>query len=314
MASDRIQNTDMPEIHNIQGYGKPDFLVIGAARSGTTWLYHRLKRQSNLFVPPVKEIHYFDIQRAYPVFHWIRLRRMLLHMRRYLEFFQNKEGVNRENAAWLLKWGARYFLLPRTHSWYSSLFEDEQSHIAGELTPAYATLTLQEVREVRSINPEMKIIYQMRDPVARAWSQTVMNLGLHRRIGEYEQYKDEIRKVISSSEVLRRSDYLTTMDIWESVFEREQICYLFYDEISDHPSVLLEKLLDFIGLKGVDEKVTDETVSKRVGQRDTGGRSIPADIERDMAKHFLPMVEELERRFDGGYPSQWRQRYERLLE
>ena len=74
---------------------KPDFVVMGAARSGTTWLYHRLKRHPGIFVPPIKEIHYFDIHRIYPVMHWIRIRRMILHFCRYLGYLRNRDGTNR---------------------------------------------------------------------------------------------------------------------------------------------------------------------------------------------------------------------------
>ncbi|MDH5292660.1 MAG: sulfotransferase domain-containing protein [Acidimicrobiia bacterium] len=40
-------------------YTLPDFLGIGAAKSGTTWLHHNLATHSDVFVPPEKELHYF---------------------------------------------------------------------------------------------------------------------------------------------------------------------------------------------------------------------------------------------------------------
>lgn len=42
----------------------PDFLGIGAQKSGTTWLYENLKRHPQLFLPASKEQHFFD-QRLY---------------------------------------------------------------------------------------------------------------------------------------------------------------------------------------------------------------------------------------------------------
>jgi hypothetical protein len=38
----------------------PDFIVIGASRSGTTWLYHALLHHRQVWVPPIKELHFFD--------------------------------------------------------------------------------------------------------------------------------------------------------------------------------------------------------------------------------------------------------------
>jgi hypothetical protein len=38
----------------------PDFLIIGAQRAGTTWVYRLLRRHPALWLPSVKELHYFD--------------------------------------------------------------------------------------------------------------------------------------------------------------------------------------------------------------------------------------------------------------
>jgi hypothetical protein len=38
----------------------PNFLVIGAPRSGTTWIAANLRRHPDVFMSPVKEVHFFD--------------------------------------------------------------------------------------------------------------------------------------------------------------------------------------------------------------------------------------------------------------
>ena len=292
---------------------KPEFLVIGAARSGTTWLYHRLKRHGEIFVPPVKEIHFFDIQHALPFYHWIRVRRFLLHIRRFVEYFRNRDKTADEPKSWLLGWGLRYFLLPKTLEWYGRLFLEPRNRIGGELTPAYALLEEQDLKTLKAMNPDLKIIFQMRDPVERAWSQTVMHLGLHRREGDYSLYSDEIRRVIFRTEILARSDYLKTIEAWESEFDKKNICYLFYDEIRDDPSSLLERLFDFLQV-GRSGTALTEAVDVKVGSRDTGGRQIPDAIERELAMHFLPMVRDLEARFENTYPGIWRNRLEAIID
>jgi Sulfotransferase domain len=39
---------------------KPDFLIVGAEKSGTTWLKHVLNENPEIFIPSEKEIHFFD--------------------------------------------------------------------------------------------------------------------------------------------------------------------------------------------------------------------------------------------------------------
>ena len=292
----------------------PDFLLIGAARSGTTWLYQRLRLQRSIFVTPVKEIHYFDIYRRYSPWHWIRVRRMLLHLRRYCIYLFDRSGRNSESIPWLLKWGLNYFLMPKSHAWYRSLFRDQHGRIAGELTPAYALLDESCIAEVASINPGVRIIFQMRDPIDRAWSQTVMHLSLHRRPGAYEQYLDEIRTVVFRDEIINRSMYLETIDKWEKHIPRENICYLFFDDIEQQPSSMLDGLFAFLGAESGSEDVYRKDLTTRVGERDSQGRKIPAEIEKELAQIFYPMLTALERRFGGGYPGVWKMRAQLLLD
>lgn len=39
---------------------KPNFLCVGAQKSGTTSLYNILKQHSEVFMPDKKELHFFD--------------------------------------------------------------------------------------------------------------------------------------------------------------------------------------------------------------------------------------------------------------
>src|SRR5690606_11946368 len=42
-------------------YSFPDFICIGAQKSGTTWLYENLKLHPDIFMPDKKELHYFNL-------------------------------------------------------------------------------------------------------------------------------------------------------------------------------------------------------------------------------------------------------------
>src|SRR5438477_9875293 len=39
---------------------RPDFLCVGVHKSGTTWLYQQLDSHPDFWMPPMKELHYFD--------------------------------------------------------------------------------------------------------------------------------------------------------------------------------------------------------------------------------------------------------------
>ena len=42
--------------------GDIDFLVVGAAKSGTSWLQQMLIQHPQIFLPEPKELHYFNRQ------------------------------------------------------------------------------------------------------------------------------------------------------------------------------------------------------------------------------------------------------------
>ena len=42
-----------------------NFIGIGATKSGTTWLFDRLRDLNQFRLTPIKELHYFDRDKAY---------------------------------------------------------------------------------------------------------------------------------------------------------------------------------------------------------------------------------------------------------
>lgn len=47
----------------------PDFICIGMQKAGTTWLAANLSKHPAVWVPPIKEIHYFDEVHVDPGWH-----------------------------------------------------------------------------------------------------------------------------------------------------------------------------------------------------------------------------------------------------
>src|SRR6056297_1799218 len=55
--------------------------------------------------------------------------------------------------------------------WYRSLMTpDDPAKLALDFTPEYATLTNDQIAECKALNPTARVIYILRDPLARAVS------------------------------------------------------------------------------------------------------------------------------------------------
>ena len=118
------------------GQHGPDFLIIGAQRSGTTWTNRVLKQHPAIWVPPVKELHYFDKPNCSRT--WLDSR--------------ERQRVRPKSFD---RWHLRYLFGRRSPEWYLRLFEDAraQGFIVGEATPTYAILQPEIFAEIEKVTP-----------------------------------------------------------------------------------------------------------------------------------------------------------------
>jgi hypothetical protein len=270
----------------------PDFLVIGAQRAGTTWLYRVLRQHPLLWLPPVKELKYFG---------------NLSRKRTWLDANERRRLKLRNLESFDL-WHLRYLLGVRSDGWYARLFHEAQQRglIAGEVTPSYAVLDVDTFRRIQRLNSKIRLIFVMRDPVDRSWS-TATNAYRKGRFNELT-LEDSLAWA-RSKQVTNRSTYLRTIRRVGAVFPRQQLFCGFFDDLRDRPEQFVVELLSFLGVRPGD--VGKIVLPKAVNA--TGGNwPMPIEFAREMAKHYLPVVRELSRHFDGA-PLQWCARYEELL-
>lgn len=114
----------------------PNFLVIGAEKSATTWLYKRLKEHPDIFMPDTKEIHFFN---------------------KYNSNFKEKDNYKNLGI-----------------KWYKFFFKDcDEEKAVGEATPMYLCDKFAPERIKKTI-PNVKLIAILRNPIDRAYSHYCM--------------------------------------------------------------------------------------------------------------------------------------------
>jgi hypothetical protein len=272
----------------------PDFLVIGAQRAGTTWLFRVLRQHPALWLPPVKELHYFDKPHVRRTFldskEWVRLSRL-------------------RGAQPFDLWQLRYGFGLRRDEWYARLFRRAQSKglIAGELTPEYATLDEKIFRHIQSMHPNIKLVFIMRDPVDRAWSAVNNDHKKGLLSGQFTE--ERALEWARSLEVRSLSAYMDTIERIEAVFPSEQLYFCFFDDLCDQPASFAAKLLTFLGADPTD--LADIRLPNKVNTA-ASHKPLPVGFERAMARDYLPMVRRLCDRFEGP-PHRWRDHYESVL-
>jgi hypothetical protein len=284
----------------------PDFLGIGAQRAGTTWLYRCLKKHPDLWLPPKKEIHYFDRSPSYPTPNylypdqpWLRLfvdpKRILAHWSKIFD------RLRLEKNADVTRWFFRYMFVPASDGWYASLFDEGRGKITGEISPTYAILDHRDVEHIARLMPALKVIFILRNPIDRTWSE--FRRWVRNKWLDPELSFDDLRAWVENSGQCPRNDYVKTLSIWSSVFPESQIFVGFYDEICTQPAAFLSSILDFLGADS--DACTVDAILQTEKVNGSPEIMMPAAFREYVENRYKDDIESLVQRF-GDRISHWR--------
>ena len=222
------------------------FVCVGAQKAGTTWLSKLLSAHPEIFVTPVKEIHYFDQAQglsdklsAYK--RWSRFRK---HTGRFLSGSQGAKQKRRD-----LRWYMNYLKGPINDDWYVKLFQESPDHrISGEFTPEYTLIGLDGYAHIRRLAPNAKVLFVLRKPSEQAWSQ-------------YLHFRDRRNNEIDAGEAIRfwqtdysikMRNYAFTLGQLYEVFDKSNVHVIFYEELIDDTSRSLHELYEFLDVSPFD--------------------------------------------------------------
>jgi hypothetical protein len=282
----------------------PDFLCIGAQRSGTTWLYENLGAHIQVWLPPIKEIHYFN-SREKPLKR--KLNVYFRHLRaRILDDLRDKRPFSQ------FSWDLHYFFGIRNDDWYQGLFRPAVGQIAGEITPDYAILDLETIKHVRGLNPHMKLIYLMRDPIDRSWSSAAKDLAREKRRHLEDVPEGELLAKLNGPGPTARSNHLQVLGNWESVFGPRQVFVGFFDDIIATPSELLGRIHQFLEIAYSPEHIP-ANIDTKVNSAGIYKSTIPPRYELLLAVQQIGQLRALSERF-GGHATQWLKRAQSILD
>ena len=214
--------------HYLAGDPSPDFLCVGAQKGGTSWLYRQLERHPDFWMPPVKELHYFNSLNRTKRFHSPRCRD-----RRDASFLDGMKNLS----------ALSYIDLEN----YGRLFEHKGSLVSGDISPAYSTVSDEIIQRVVNSFPNLKVIFLARDPVERAWSQLSMGI----RLGMISPFDatdaDEVIRNLLNPGVLLRSHPSKIVARWRRYVRPDLFRMYFFDDLERNPVELRRSILLFLG-------------------------------------------------------------------
>lgn len=228
----------------------PSFLCVGMPKCGTSTLYDVLRHQSEIFVPPVKEIKFLASSKIryrgspYQLLfsrHWAARQDRLAIMRVLKKVALN--GGRPEDLLWSFKFG----FSNRDLMWYYSLFSED--HISGDISPIYHILREEEIAQIASAMPDLKIIILLRSPLQQIWSHCRMVVvGLEKQKGP-----DAVRRHIEKLSHGRRT-YLSLIDDWSSHFAG-RIFVGYLEDMATDPARFFSEVFRFLGAEQAERSI-----------------------------------------------------------
>ncbi len=205
----------------------PDFFIAGPQRTGTTWLHANLREHPEVFLAEPKELFFFSRLKTpeHPRFESAELAW-------YLSFF--REPLWR----WALKQG--FCLLYHRRPY--------RPRIRGEATASYAALDPDVIDEVRALNPRLKVILMIRDPVERAWSHAMKDLVRNPGRSFSEVSEQEFERFFSDPYQVRCARYREQIENWQQRFGSERVFVGLFDDIARRPLEFMQEVCEFLGI------------------------------------------------------------------
>lgn len=285
----------------------PTFLGIGAQKAGTTWLYAALETNREVFLPPVKELHYFDRRDPALMPTGLKRKRVTAQAQnadeaRGLALYKGSRGRIARNAGRVAghvargeiaqaRFYYRFLTGKRGDAWYGSLF-DAKRPARGEITPNYALLSAPMIAHIAGLYPDLRVVYLLRNPVDRAWS--LYRYARDRKGGQGLALEDFLARETAS----HHGRYSANIARWSGALAPGHLLVGYYDALVHRPEALIADICGHLGV-GVSEV-------SRARQNASEAQDMPEDFRAAATRAFGPEIEALAAAH-GGYAVDWAQ-------
>jgi hypothetical protein len=199
----------------------PTFILIGAGKSGTTALHHFLNQHPDVFMTPVKETNFFELE-GRPI------------------VSDPKTDPDR-----------LYHYPQSINNWedYKGLFADSGKVKAiGEASPMYL-YGKRAPEHIKERLPNVKLIAILREPVDRLYSRwTHLLRDGNDPIGPFEGCLNHDSIWWKRNDLVTEGFYGTNIKRYFDLFPKEQIKVFLHDDLRNDSEKVMRELFAFIGV------------------------------------------------------------------
>lgn len=196
----------------------PNFIILGAMKSGTTSMRHILSQHQDIFLPQ-DDLCFFDLDDIE------QHRDYFIPLKNGWTFHNFERDFNA-----YLKWYKNFFIDARPGQ---AIGENSCTYLASKKAAA----------RIAGILPDVKLVAMLRDPVTRAYSHYWHNLFAGRVTGTFEE---TLR--YDSGAYLTRGFYKEQLRRYLAHFKGDQIKIIVFEEFVRDKQAAVDDLTRFLGL------------------------------------------------------------------
>lgn len=223
IARDEVSKVDLTVSGDLAALqARPNFLVVGAAKSGTTSLWHYLRQHPEIYMSPRKHTRFFAYDVEDPGF------RGPAPLKPALPYAITDPGA------------------------YHALFAGVTDETAiGEASHSYLYRP-QAAGRIQEYAPGMKLVAVLRNPVERAYShyRQMVRDGREPIADFFSALREEAARVEDhwwpDFHYARIGLYYSQLEHYFDLFDRDQIRVYLYEDLNSNPRGLLRDLFGFL--------------------------------------------------------------------
>ena len=213
---------------------RPNLLIIGAQKCGTTWLFKWLKAHPDIAMAQGKEINVLQQAGA--------------SLASFAPFFPDGPGRRYSGEA-----STSYLWTQTAESMAGT--RRKRPDIAGAA--------------LRVLGPDIRLVVALRHPVERAISAYMHHFRRGRITPE-----TRLRDVAHRFAIIEMGQYRSQVLAWQAVFAASQFHVVFHDDIAARPKAVMRRLYAWLGLEPLRLAGSDKPENRGLGLRLEDGRAV----------------------------------------
>ncbi|MUL39037.1 sulfotransferase [Gloeocapsopsis sp. AAB1 = 1H9] len=200
----------------------PDFLIIGAQKAGTSSLYYYLKQHPQIYMSPIKELHFFTY-----------------------------EGEKSNRSFSTAKHNESFAVVDNIEDYQKIFQAAPESSLVGEASPSYIYAP-KAAERIKYHIPNAKLIAILRHPAERAYSNFLHAIRQnHEPLQDFKQaLQQEETRIRDNSGFLwhykSKGFYYKQLSRYLDLFDRSQIKICLYEDLKTNPVGVVKDLFEFL--------------------------------------------------------------------